>query len=188
MSWIVRLMRISLLSYHNLARIPSCLKYANLSNVISLTDAHLLFCQCPMLELGERGGTNPASLIVVANSSFSILMASSTPFWPLYCFDVNPLVQRGGGLFLISYRETPYRYPANENMIRTKSDCLEYVRSLAHTPVHCDLYLPLGKKRADTERVKRCGNAIELPSAVIGNDNAIQAVINCHLNIIGRVD
>lgn len=72
-------------------------------------------------------------------------------------------------------------------MIRAEGNSLEYVRAFTHPSIHCDLDLPLGNRRADTKRVQRGGDAIELSSAVVGNNNAIQIVVNCRLNILGCV-
>lgn len=72
-------------------------------------------------------------------------------------------------------------------MIRAEGNSLEYVRALAHSSVHCDLDLSFGNRRTNTKRVQRGGDAIELSSAVVGNNNAIQIVVNRHLNILGCV-
>lgn len=72
-------------------------------------------------------------------------------------------------------------------MIRAEGNSLEYVGALAHSSIHCDLDFPLGNRRANTKRVQRGGNAIELSSAVVGNNNAIQIVVNRHLNVLGCV-
>lgn len=71
------------------------------------------------------------------------------------------------------YRKTPDWYSANKDMIRSEGNSLEYVRALAHSSVHCYLDLSFGSRRADTKRVQRGGDAIELSTTVVGNNNAI---------------
>lgn len=173
---------------YNLAKIPSCLRYANLSGVMSLTDAHLPTKSVVYSWLGERRRINsPGQSHRHGKFFLQHLDGEFNAFLAIVLYRYQHVSSEVGALSSISYRKTPDGYSANEHMVRTEGDCLEYVRALTHPSIHCNLNLPLGQRRADTKSVKRGGNAIELSPAVVGNNNAIQVVVNSHLNILGRV-
>lgn len=173
---------------YSLAKIPSCLRYANLSGVMSLTDAHLPIKSGFYLWPDERRRINLPGQ-PHGNSKFFLqhLYGEFNAFLAIVLYRYQHVSSEVGVLSSMSYRKTPDGYSANEHMVRTEGDCLEYVRALTHPSIHCNLDFPLGQRCADTKSVKRGGNTIELSPAVVGNNNAIQVVVNSHLNILGSV-
>lgn len=141
----------NLLSY-NFARIPSCLKYAKRSGVMSLTDAHLPFKSAfDSWSNGSKSINKPGQphghgkfFLEHLYSEFDALLA--------IILQTSVITSRMTS-YNISYRETPDRYSADKHMIGTERDRLENVGTLAHPTIHRDLDLSLGERCADAKRV-----------------------------------
>ena len=74
-------------------------------------------------------------------------------------------------------------------MLRAQRDCLEDVRPPPDAAVNRDLdAAPFGDGGAEPERVECGGGVVELAAAVVGDDDAVDTVRDCELDVGGVED
>ena len=75
-----------------------------------------------------------------------------------------------------TYRKSPYGYPSYEAVAGPHRQRLEYIGSPADTPINGDGDLARSRDGTLSQRIQSCGHAIQLPTTVVGDYDAIQPV------------
>lgn len=84
-----------------------------------------------------------------------------------------------------TYSKTPDRNPSHEAKTSTESERLEDIRAAADSTIDCQGNTAAGDLRAQSQRVQGCWDTIELAPAVVGDDDAVDAVVDCEFDVGG---
>lgn len=116
------------------------------------------------------------------NSFIKILIPSSTPCCPLY-WKESAIAQE---MKFSTHRKTPDWNPPHETKVGSQRNRFENVGSSPDASVKRYWDFAFCHGGTFPQRVKRCWNAVKLPSTVVGNHNTVKAVSDCKYHIIGR--
>jgi hypothetical protein len=83
--------------------------------------------------------------------------------------------------------KTPDHRATDKAKVGAECDSLEDVRSPANPAVDGDFDVPASDGRTLSQDVQRCGHTIELPTTVVGYDDAVNFCIDSLLDIFGGV-
>lgn len=106
----------------------------------------------------------------------------------IHCFHL--ITSQGAKRWTVvrTYSKTPNRHTAHETAIGAQSKRLEDVGAATDSAVDADLDAPFCGRRTFRQRLDRRGDAVELSSAVVRDDHAVQSVLDGQLDVLGAVD
>lgn len=84
-----------------------------------------------------------------------------------------------------AYGQPPDRDSPKEAVACTQSQSLENVRATANAAVNSDRDSSFCNRSAHSQRVKGRGDAVQLSTAVVGNDNAVKPMLNREFHVLG---
>ena len=87
-----------------------------------------------------------------------------------------------------TYREAPNSDTAHKTMLRAQRKRFEDIRAAPDAPVDRDLDAALGHRRAGPQSVQSGGRVVELAAAVVGDDDAVDGVLDGELDVGGMQD
>lgn len=87
-----------------------------------------------------------------------------------------------------AYRQSPNCGSPSKTKVGPKGKCLENIGASADAPIDGDGDSPFCNRDDLAEDIERRRDAIKLPSAMVGDDNPIEAMFNSKISVGRSVD
>ena len=88
----------------------------------------------------------------------------------------------------MTYGQTPNRGSTGKTEIGSQSQRLENVSATANSSIDGNADAALGDGGNFTENIESRGDGVELSAAVVGDDDAVESVLDGELGILNSVD